>query len=605
MAKQEIVEIKKGQTGKGLLIESDGYTSLYMPQNKSITESFEIGDGRRLSPKDLPNPFIVSAVFQKFGIENANGRVYPEATLKNAVEKYLVSIKDRRAYGECYTPDVLILSEDGWKRLGDVKEGENILTLNAETGKIEIKPIIRKIEYDYNGEMIRIKGRNINDFVTPDHKFPIFNRNKAFDGFYSARDILNGSIKDQSHCYIPKTGVWDADGDDVFIIHGIKNPSKKTLLSHPDCEKDIEIPIKPFMKFMGIYLSEGCVRKSRNSNDVSIAQKKEDVCALIEEMLNELPFKWSYTECNGKKTYVICEPRLKKYLEQFGDCYSKYVPIEIKRQSKENLKIFYDWFVLGDGRVRGDKRVAKKLTDDVFSTSERLCLDLNEIQLKIGYCGSYHVEDRSNMDRYIGDRLIEGKNSKPMHFTLRTLSETTYLDKRFISIEKEEYNGPVACVEVENHTWFVMSNGKCHWTGNCNHPDGSNISVDRIALNIIELHWENHTLVGKMEIPISEGFRNMGIVSTCADMAAQWLISGLRLGVSSRGLGTVEKHFGQLVVGDDYEIVCWDLVAQPSTPQAYIGFDDNEIAPFVEAEKKNGTQINESKYSKFDKWLLT
>ena len=97
----------------------------------------------------------------------------------------------------------------------------------------------------------------------------------------------------------------------------------------------------------------------------------------------------------------------------------------------------------------------------------------------------------------------------------------------------------------------------------------------------------------------------MGIVSTSADMVAQWLISGLRLGVSSRGLGSVEKHFGQLVVGDDYEIVCWDVVAQPSTPQAYIGFTDSELAPYVESEKKEGNNINESKYDKFEKWLLT
>ena len=98
MGKQEILEIKKGQTGRGLLIENDGYTSLDLSENKRLVESFGIGDGKRLSPKELPNPFIVSAVFQKFGIENANGRVYPETTLKNAVEKYMVNLKEKRAY---------------------------------------------------------------------------------------------------------------------------------------------------------------------------------------------------------------------------------------------------------------------------------------------------------------------------------------------------------------------------------------------------------------------------------------------------------------------------------------------------------------------------
>ena len=65
----------------------------------------------------------------------------------------------------------------------------------------------------------------------------------------------------------------------------------------------------------------------------------------------------------------------------------------------------------------------------------------------------------------------------------------------------------------------------------------------------------------------------------------------------------MEKHFGQLVVGDDYEIVCWDVVAQPSTPQAYIGLTDSELAPYVEGKSNKENTITESKYDKFEKWL--
>lgn len=140
--------------------------------------------------------------------------------------------------------------------------------------------------------------------------------------------------------------------------------------------------------------------------------------------------------------------------------------------------------------------------------------------------------------------------------------------------------------------------------GELNHPESSCIDLGRVAMNIIELHWEGHTLVGKMEIPISDGFRQYGIVSTMADMLAQWLISGLRVGVSSRGLGSVTKEFGRLVVGDDYEIVCWDAVSQNSTPGAYIGFKDDDLAPFVESKKNStGEIIKENKFEKFDKWL--
>lgn len=140
--------------------------------------------------------------------------------------------------------------------------------------------------------------------------------------------------------------------------------------------------------------------------------------------------------------------------------------------------------------------------------------------------------------------------------------------------------------------------------GELNHPSESSIDLGRIAMNIIDLTWKGHTLIGRMEIPISDGFRNFGIVSTCADMLAQWLISGLKVGVSSRGLGSVAKQFNRLLVADDYEIVCFDVVAQPSTPLAYIGMSDNELSPYIESKKTDKPVVNENKYEKFEKWLL-
>lgn len=140
--------------------------------------------------------------------------------------------------------------------------------------------------------------------------------------------------------------------------------------------------------------------------------------------------------------------------------------------------------------------------------------------------------------------------------------------------------------------------------GEANHPESSSIDLSRIAMNIIELHWQGRTLVGKMEIPISEGFRKYGIVSTCADTVAQWLVSGLKIGVSSRGLGSVKQEFGKLIVNDDFEIVCWDVVSQPSTPGAYIGETEEELTPYMESTVNDDEKlISEDKFSKFDKWL--
>ena len=140
--------------------------------------------------------------------------------------------------------------------------------------------------------------------------------------------------------------------------------------------------------------------------------------------------------------------------------------------------------------------------------------------------------------------------------------------------------------------------------GELNHPESSVIDLGRVCMNIVELHWVGRTLIGKIEFPISEGFRKYGIVSTLADMAAQWLISGLKIGVSSRGLGTVSQLGGKIIVNDDYEIVCWDVVSQPSTPMAWIDMEEEGIKPYIEenVETEKNNVIIEDKFSKFDNW---
>ena len=87
-------EIKKGQEGYGLLIESDGFVSSDVSENnkKVIKEALESHvDGEW----HVPNPFILDVVLQKHSTVNANGRIYPENILKREVEKY------QRMIGNC------------------------------------------------------------------------------------------------------------------------------------------------------------------------------------------------------------------------------------------------------------------------------------------------------------------------------------------------------------------------------------------------------------------------------------------------------------------------------------------------------------------------
>lgn len=130
--------------------------------------------------------------------------------------------------------------------------------------------------------------------------------------------------------------------------------------------------------------------------------------------------------------------------------------------------------------------------------------------------------------------------------------------------------------------------------GELNHPAESTIDLGRIAINIIELHWEGSTLVGKLEINTSYGFRKHGIVTTRGDEMANLLINGYKIGVSSRGVGSVEQKLGQYIVGDDFELICWDVVSDPSTPGAYVGRAE-ELQQYVETsqQKDDKPKLNE------------
>jgi hypothetical protein len=130
--------------------------------------------------------------------------------------------------------------------------------------------------------------------------------------------------------------------------------------------------------------------------------------------------------------------------------------------------------------------------------------------------------------------------------------------------------------------------------GELNHPSDSTIDLGRIAMNITELHWEGHTLVGELEIITSKGFRETGICSTFGDQTANLLLNGLKIGVSSRGLGSVETKMGKLIVQDDFELICWDVVSDPSTPGAFISDNINNLRQYVENKESDKSKLLEN-----------
>ena len=139
--------------------------------------------------------------------------------------------------------------------------------------------------------------------------------------------------------------------------------------------------------------------------------------------------------------------------------------------------------------------------------------------------------------------------------------------------------------------------------GALDHPSASSLSGHDVAMNILNLEWQGRTLVGEMKLHLSPGYKKYGICSTSGDLVANMLLDNLLIGVSSRGVGSVKNQGGILVVDDDYDIICWDVVLEPSTPMAYIKSNRSELEPFLESKETNKNLVNE-KLNRMEKILI-
>jgi len=152
--------------------------------------------------------------------------------------------------------------------------------------------------------------------------------------------------------------------------------------------------------------------------------------------------------------------------------------------------------------------------------------------------------------------------------------------------------------EAKNYEKLIINRSAI---GESDHPDTAIISNRNVSHEIKKIWWEGVTLVGELEILMSPGFIKQGIISCEGDRVANMLRKGIRVGVSSRGVGSLDEiNEDTFIVQDDFELICWDIVTSPSTPGSYIFRNKHEAAPFMESKKINKNLL----IDKLNKFLL-
>jgi len=147
----------------------------------------------------------------------------------------------------------------------------------------------------------------------------------------------------------------------------------------------------------------------------------------------------------------------------------------------------------------------------------------------------------------------------------------------FMQADKQNRNGRVyekSILEaaVDKYVKEQVKTGRA--VGELNHPDGPGINLDKVSHKITELRFEGSDVIGKASI----------LQTPMGKIVEGLLEGGVKLGVSSRGMGTLEKKNGVMQVGKDFMLATVDIVQDPSAPEAF----DNGIMEGVDWVWDNG-----------------
>tara|TARA_Y100000592_G_C5361450_1_gene263895 strand:+ start:180 stop:794 length:615 start_codon:yes stop_codon:yes gene_type:complete len=119
--------------------------------------------------------------------------------------------------------------------------------------------------------------------------------------------------------------------------------------------------------------------------------------------------------------------------------------------------------------------------------------------------------------------------------------------------------------EVQNYQRFIEE-GRA--LGELDHPDTSVVELKNVSHVIRAAHMDGDVCYGTLEVLDTP---NGQILKSLVE-------SGIKIGISSRGVGSTRSEGGHQVVQDDFQLICWDIVSEPSTPGAFVMKEGRDLS---------------------------
>ena len=172
------------------------------------------------------------------------------------------------------------------------------------------------------------------------------------------------------------------------------------------------------------------------------------------------------------------------------------------------------------------------------------------------------------------------------YFQLESLNEAKRADDGFVYLKgllqhanKKNGNGRVYPPralkrEVENYRKIVRERRAY---GELDHPDSSVVELKNASHLITEINMEGEGVYGTLKL----------LNTPAGQIAQQIVLDGGSMGISSRGLGSTRQQGDITLVEDDFQLICFDLVSEASTPGAYLIKEGKERDLFCKADRIN------------------
>lgn len=380
-----------------------------------------------------------AARWSRYGVANASDvMVNLLKAVPNVARTYV--FLESTAEGACYDDQTELLTDKGWMFFKDLKGDEGILTKDLETSVAYYQKKWIPQVYRYSGPMIHFETRTTNICVTPNHQMWMARQKGPFK--FTRADKVLGKTTDYR---FQRSFIWKQPGLTHVTIPAYSHPQGAGYRTEPE----VKIPIKPWLRFFGHWLTDGHAdfryahKYAATTQTKFVKEFRESALAVAEAMGCNLK---EYDHNGGKRFYLL-NAQLAAYLMNY--CRPKRIPRELLMGlSASQCRDLIDSIYEGDG-IQYSQKAYKIMRGRVcVGIDKEFQDDLQELSLKAGYASSVFGTPRNRTTAFTSSTIAMVRHNNPPK-------------------QIHGYDGMVYCVSLpKDHLLMVRRKGIATWCGN-------------------------------------------------------------------------------------------------------------------------------------------